>query len=455
MLDREPIPAGLSGQSALLQRIEPSAVALTFGVLLAVAVLIVRIPAALDGMDSVNFALGLHDFDPGLEQPHWPGYPLFILLARVLWSLGFPESAALALPGVLALPVLAWATVHLSRRLELDRRAGLLAAALLLIHPLLIDQGPRPIPDLLGTAFAWSALALLASGRACASGLLFGLALGVRVDLAPLAGALLVVPGQARRSFASTWALGVALWALPLAAHAPPEWLPSLTSFAGGHFSAWGSSLTAGAGTRSAVLAALDLLGPGVLGLFAVAYGARALPERPRRFLLASAGAYSAWVLIGQNLAHARHWLPLLPALCLCLAQALVSAEKRSARACLAISVLALATPAYLRAFASQLDGRVLVEQALAACEDCDAIFVGDEKRFFDRYAPHAAVYRRDRVAEIALDVAAWGDAVEGEIGILSTVQGADIQGVEIPHAPGIELAPGIVLYRVAVSELR
>jgi hypothetical protein len=429
---------------------DASALALTLGILLTLAVLIVRIPAALDGMDSVNFALGLHDFDPGLEQPHWPGYPLFILLARALWNLGLPESAALALPGVLAVPVLAWATVHLADRLELDRRAGLLAAALLLIHPLLIDQGPRPIPDLLGTAFAWTALALLAGGRSCASGLLFGLALGVRIDLAPLAGAVLAVPGQARRSFAATCAFGVALWAVPFAAHAPPEWLPSLTSFAGGHFGAWGSSLTAGAGTRSAVLAAFDLLGPGLLGFLLLAYGAHALPERPRRFLLAGAGAYAAWVLIGQNLAHARHWLPLLPALCLCLAQALVSIEKRSARACLALCVLALAMPAYRRAFASELDGRALVRHAITACEGCDAIFVGDEKRFFDRYAPRAAVYRRDRFEEVVLDVAAWGDAVGGEVGILST-----IPGVELPPLRATELAPGIVLYRVAVSELR
>ncbi len=447
MFDREPVAAGL--RPIPLERIDRPAL-LALGVLLAGALLVARIPPALDAMDSVNFALALRDFDPGLEQPHWPAYPLYVLAGRALLLLGVSETRALALPGVLAAMALPWATLRIAGRLALDRATALLAAALLLVHPLLIDQGPRPIPDLLGTALAWSALALLASERSGAAGMLFGLALGVRVDLAPLAGAALAVSANARWRFVSGSALGAALWALPLAAHAPSEWLPSLTSFASGHFSVWGSSLIAGAGSRDAVLTVFDLLGPGVLGLAVTAYGARALPERARQFLLAGAGLYASWVLIGQNLAHARHWLPLLPALCLCHARALTSIEQRRVRFGVALSVLALATPAYLRAFASEIDGRILVERALAVCETCPALFVGEEKRYFDRYAPHAPVYRRARFEEVALDLAAWGDSVEGEVGVMSSIQGA-----ELLRAPGIELAPGIQLYRVPVSELR
>src|SRR5947207_1477920 len=40
----------------------------------------------LEDVDSINFALGLRDFNPGLHQPHPPGYPVYMALGRVsLW----------------------------------------------------------------------------------------------------------------------------------------------------------------------------------------------------------------------------------------------------------------------------------------------------------------------------------------------------------------------------------
>src|SRR6478672_10296840 len=37
---------------------------------------------ALEDIDSINFALGLHHYDPALHQPHPPGYPVFIAVGR-------------------------------------------------------------------------------------------------------------------------------------------------------------------------------------------------------------------------------------------------------------------------------------------------------------------------------------------------------------------------------------
>src|SRR5450759_5141375 len=39
------------------------------------------LPASLDDVDSINFALGVRNFDVAHHQPHPPGYPLFILAA--------------------------------------------------------------------------------------------------------------------------------------------------------------------------------------------------------------------------------------------------------------------------------------------------------------------------------------------------------------------------------------
>src|SRR6187399_2379781 len=38
---------------------------------------------ALEDIDSINFALGLHHYDPALHQPHPPGYPVFIAAGRL------------------------------------------------------------------------------------------------------------------------------------------------------------------------------------------------------------------------------------------------------------------------------------------------------------------------------------------------------------------------------------
>ena len=42
----------------------------------------------LEDIDSLNFALGLRDFDPTRHQPHPPGYPLFIALGKLARKIG-------------------------------------------------------------------------------------------------------------------------------------------------------------------------------------------------------------------------------------------------------------------------------------------------------------------------------------------------------------------------------
>src|SRR3990172_7188223 len=39
---------------------------------------------SLEDYDSINFALGLRDFDPSRHQPHPPGSPVYIALGRLL-----------------------------------------------------------------------------------------------------------------------------------------------------------------------------------------------------------------------------------------------------------------------------------------------------------------------------------------------------------------------------------
>src|ERR1700730_16584336 len=67
------------------------------------------LPASLEDLDSINFALGLRHFDVAHHQPHPPGYPLFIAAAKIARVVESSEAKALSLIGVLggALSVLA------------------------------------------------------------------------------------------------------------------------------------------------------------------------------------------------------------------------------------------------------------------------------------------------------------------------------------------------------------
>src|SRR5205085_240330 len=50
---------------------------------IAVAYFVAHLPSlapSLEDIDSINFAFGLHHFDPALHQPHPPGYPVYIAL---------------------------------------------------------------------------------------------------------------------------------------------------------------------------------------------------------------------------------------------------------------------------------------------------------------------------------------------------------------------------------------
>ena len=59
----------------------------------AIAVLVllaVRLPflaPTLEDVDSVNFDLGVHSYNPAAHRPHPPGYPVYILLAKASHSM--------------------------------------------------------------------------------------------------------------------------------------------------------------------------------------------------------------------------------------------------------------------------------------------------------------------------------------------------------------------------------
>lgn len=439
----------MPGRSAVARRLSSPAGIAWGGALLLPALLALGLPAALDGQDSVNFALGLRDFDPLLEQPHFPGYPVYIALCRTLAHAGAPEALALALPGVLASAALVPALVALGRRFAVPATTLALASLLLVAQPLVLVEGPRPAPDLLATVCTWLALALGAHRRALAGGLVLGLAFGIRADLAPLAFVAAALSGRERASFASGLALGVALWLPALALALPPDALARGRDFAIGHFSVWGSTALAGAGASEAARGLAFGLAAPVLPLLAGLGATRAEPTL-RRFLACALGPYALWVLLGQNLAGPRHLLPLAPAFALLAACALAGLERRSLRALAGLAAALSLLAVGLVARPSHPNGRELSARVASACAGCSAVFAGPSERVLEHYAPAGApLYRRETLDEVRRDLAAWPELV-GAIGVTSELAGSDRL-----FASPVILAAGLRLYRIDAAALR
>src|SRR5262249_6891429 len=173
------------------------------------------LPSSLEDLDSINFALGVRSYDVSLHQPHPPGYPLFILAAKLLHTVRLSEVHALSLISVLGGALGVFGCIALFR--ALDREGSPLkayeasrlaktaraswtpwAAALLVVTcPLYWMTSARPLSDAAGLAAALAVQGLIVTAPsqnalALAAGLA-GFALGLRSQIAWLTVPLLAL----------------------------------------------------------------------------------------------------------------------------------------------------------------------------------------------------------------------------------------------------------------------
>jgi len=167
------------------------------------------LPASLEDLDSVNFALGVRDFDVAHHQPHPPGYPVFILLAKAARVVTASEARALALVSILAGALGVLAMGALFGRLDRDRGPSAwstAAAGVAMTAPMYWFTAARPLSDVSGlaAALAVQAMTLYAgTSRALAvAAFCAGLAAGLRSQVLWLTVPLLIVRGWGLRQSA-------------------------------------------------------------------------------------------------------------------------------------------------------------------------------------------------------------------------------------------------------------
>ena len=313
---------------------------------------LVFLPPTLEDIDSINFALGVADFDVSKHQPHPPGYPVFIGLSKASTSLlrsariANPEARGLAIWSALAGAALIFPLFTLFQALvsvrpgRTSRWLPLCATLAVVMSPLYWFTALRPLSDMTGLAMAVAAQALIVSvltgltgpSALMWGGLLCGVAIGIRSQTALLTLPLLVLGlllprsglrPQNRFAAVGAAALGVLVWAVPLvvASGGLSEYARALGSQAGEDFSGvvmlW-TTRTKAAALDAAMYSFLWPWGHPVAGavvLLVACLGAlRLLWAMPRALALLLVGyvPYAMFHLLFQETITVRYALPLV-----------------------------------------------------------------------------------------------------------------------------------------------
>ena len=373
------------------------------------------LPKTLEDIDSINFALGVRDFDVAQHQPHPPGYPVFIALSKastaVLRVAGIdaasPRGLAIwsALGGAAAIPAVFLLLRRLEGRDSLARWATLVLAA----SPLFWFTALRPLSDMLGFAAAMWALALMAgkpaAPRLIAGALLAGFAIGIRSQVAvltlPMFVFALVVDRNPRAGIAAlgAFAAGVLVWAIPLivASGGVSAYLIALGSQAGGDLGGGVVILWTHHTARDAVHALLNTfiwpwdwwLGIAVCVLAAV--GAARIAWRAPGVLVSIVlvfGPYAIFHLLFQETGTTRYALPLLPVIAYA---AMAAVEGLPGRA-LPVAAIGLAAIALMQTLPASIHYAREGAPVFRAFDDMAATAHGGDR--VDTIALHASARR-------------------------------------------------------------
>ena len=342
--------------------------------LLFLAIHLALLPRTLEDVDSINFALGVRQFDVARHQPHPPGYPVYIALSKAstatLRAIGIGAAAprGLAIWSAIGAAASLPALMLFFAEIEGRRRLALWTAVITAAAPLFWFTAVRPLSDMLGFAAALWALALFVSrgGRHVALGaLVAAVGIGIRSQIAvltlPMLAYVLIAPSRlrARDRVLSllAFAAGILVWAVPLivVSGGPAKYAAALGSQAGEDFSGV-TMLWTQHSVRQIAAAVVDTfiwpwdwwLGVGMCVLAAA--GLLRVAWRAPRALIVLAIAfvpYALFHLLFQETVTTRYALPLVP---LVAYLAVAALETRSTIALPAASV-AIALVSLLVAF--------------------------------------------------------------------------------------------------------
>jgi 4-amino-4-deoxy-L-arabinose transferase-like glycosyltransferase len=209
-------------------------------------------------------------------------------------------------------------------------------------------------------------------------------------------------------------AVGVCLWSLPQIRYTGwrPFWRQGL-SFTHGHFTDWGGSIvTLGGMDRiTCLVKSLWVYGlggwwynctpfmliPSTIIIIFLLYGIKQLhPGRRRRILGLYGFPYMLWIFLGQNVANPRHILPVIPIILMIISHGLCRVyEEGNKKISLFLTIIfvictSCSSFTLISRYHNTVPAPLRVIQFIEKQFDKNStrIYCGQEKRFFDYYAP-------------------------------------------------------------------
>lgn len=177
----------------------------------------------IEDIDSLRFALSIHEYDIIKLQPHFPGYPIFSFIAKCLYFILGNMGVTFSIIGGISVFNIIYFLLRISKLSPLST-SGLFLIFIIFFNPLVWLMSNRYMPDLFGLSIFISALYFFISDIKDRKFLylgyfLTGLLAGIRLSYLPL----LIIPflmrlksRENRKYLILSFSIGCLIWLIPL-----------------------------------------------------------------------------------------------------------------------------------------------------------------------------------------------------------------------------------------------
>jgi len=205
----------------------------------------------IEDIDSLRFALSLYDYDITKLQPHFPGYPVFCFIAKIIYLLTGSMSITFSIIGGVSVYYLIYFMLKLDNN-DAASLVGLFMIFIIFFNPLVWLMSNRYMPDIMGLAIVTAILYQLIFRSKKMSSLycgyfLSGVLAGIRLSYLPIILFPFIselIKNKNRLNLLSLFLLGIFLWLIPLIWITGFDnlWLSAL-NHTQGHFMDYGGSI--------------------------------------------------------------------------------------------------------------------------------------------------------------------------------------------------------------------